>query len=390
MQLEFKATSQIITRLDNEKPVENSQGYLYAHFDFSEDWNVVDEKYALFTHDENATYICPLDESNTCLVPSSVIKACSFRVWVKGVNNGKDILIPSSKAVVNVISSGELNGKYEAINQVISDTLDYEKKGGLLEINIPNDYGISLAFNEETHVIQLLGRDKKVLSEIDLPTEDVIKNVDYEPNSKSITIEWVNGQSTTIDLSAFVDTYRADEITLTLDNETRTFSVKPEYEKKLTDFVANLFQYLINAIDTKQAKLIPDSHILLENISNSDGEIINTRISLKNVAPLNALGKIPASYLPSYVDDVVEYETISNFPTTGESGKIYIDKTTNITYRWSGTQYVEISQSLALGETSSTAYAGDKGKKNADDILALNQKIGNIDRILDSINGEII
>lgn len=79
-------------------------------------------------------------------------------------------------------------------------------------------------------------------------------------------------------------------------------------------------------------------------------------------------GKVPAAQLPSYVDDVVEYASTSVFPETGESGKIYIATDTNKTYRWGGSAYVEISESLALGETASTAYAGDKGKANADAI----------------------
>ena len=58
----------------------------------------------------------------------------------------------------------------------------------------------------------------------------------------------------------------------------------------------------------------------------------------------------------------MEYDKQSSFPTTGEVGKIYIAKDTNKTYRWSGSAYVEISASLALGETSSTAYRGDRGK----------------------------
>ena len=65
---------------------------------------------------------------------------------------------------------------------------------------------------------------------------------------------------------------------------------------------------------------------------------------------------------PAYVDDVVEYDSQDDFPETGEDGKIYIAKDTNLTYRWSGSQYVEISPSIALGETSSTAYRGDRGK----------------------------
>lgn len=62
-------------------------------------------------------------------------------------------------------------------------------------------------------------------------------------------------------------------------------------------------------------------------------------------------GKIPAAQLPSYVDDVLEYDTMSAFPATGESGKIYVAKDTSLVYRWSGTQYVEISPSPAFDNT---------------------------------------
>lgn len=90
------------------------------------------------------------------------------------------------------------------------------------------------------------------------------------------------------------------------------------------------------------------------------------------VATLGTDGKILTSQLPSYVDDVIEgYKSGADFyedsahtaakKITGEAGKIYVDLHTNVTYRWSGTAYVEISASLALGETSSTAYRGDRG-----------------------------
>lgn len=80
------------------------------------------------------------------------------------------------------------------------------------------------------------------------------------------------------------------------------------------------------------------------------------------VAELGADGKVPSAQLPSYVDDVLEYATFSAFPATGETGKIYISQDDNKTWRWSGSAYVEISASLALGETSATAYRGDRGK----------------------------
>lgn len=89
------------------------------------------------------------------------------------------------------------------------------------------------------------------------------------------------------------------------------------------------------------------------------------------VATLDANGTVPAQQLPSYVDDVLEYDGLNAFPRPGETGKIYVDLSTNKTYRWSGSTYVPISDSIALGTTSSTAYPGDKGQANANAILAL-------------------
>jgi|AGTN01.1.fsa_nt_gi hypothetical protein len=87
------------------------------------------------------------------------------------------------------------------------------------------------------------------------------------------------------------------------------------------------------------------------------------------VASLDSSGKVPSSQLPSYVDDVLEYANLAAFPATGESGKIYVTRDTNKTYRWGGSVYVEISESLALGETSSTACRGDRGKTAYDHSL---------------------
>ena len=79
------------------------------------------------------------------------------------------------------------------------------------------------------------------------------------------------------------------------------------------------------------------------------------------VAELDSSGKVPSTQLPSYVDDVLEYTAKSNFPSTGEAGKIYVDTSTNLAYRWGGSAYTEISPSIALGTTSSTAFRGDYG-----------------------------
>ncbi len=90
-------------------------------------------------------------------------------------------------------------------------------------------------------------------------------------------------------------------------------------------------------------------------ISNAAATALATKADLVD-------GKVPATQLPSYVDDVIEAADTAHFPTTGETGKIYVALDTNKTYRWSGSTYVEISASITLGETSATAYRGDRGK----------------------------
>lgn len=86
-----------------------------------------------------------------------------------------------------------------------------------------------------------------------------------------------------------------------------------------------------------------------------------TDAKISGLSASKLTGTIPTANLPSYVDDVVEGATTANFPETGEAGKIYVATSTNKTYRWSGSGYVEISASLALGTTSSTAFRGDYG-----------------------------
>lgn len=80
------------------------------------------------------------------------------------------------------------------------------------------------------------------------------------------------------------------------------------------------------------------------------------------VATLDANGLVPSSQLPSYVDDVIEAANFAALPAEGEGGKIYVTLDDNKTYRWGGSAYVEISASIALGETAGTAYEGSKGK----------------------------
>lgn len=108
------------------------------------------------------------------------------------------------------------------------------------------------------------------------------------------------------------------------------------------------------------------------------------------VAALGADGKVPSGQLPSYVDDVLEFATKSAFPATGESGKIYVDLSTNRVYRWSGSTYIEIAADrLELGETSTTAYRGDRGKIAYDHSQAAHARTDATKTEASSTNGNI-
>lgn len=141
------------------------------------------------------------------------------------------------------------------------------------------------------------------------------------------------------------------------------------------DRIENKFDGVTDKLEDALQKEIEDRKAGDTTITNSLNAFISTKGQPGGLAELDSTGKVPAAQLPSYVDDVLEYSTKAQFPQTGETGKIYVAKDTNLTYRWTGTQYLEISQSLALGETPSTAYSGDKGKANRDALNSMPTKI---------------
>lgn len=141
------------------------------------------------------------------------------------------------------------------------------------------------------------------------------------------------------------------------------------------DRPGKVYQLSPGADYTKQSSwiLIGDT----SEVNNKIQQFIDSKGNPNGLASLNESGVIPSAQLPSYVDDVIEVTQYDQLPETGESGKIYIVTSTNIQYRWSGSAYVEISKSIALGETSSTAYPGDKGKATTDIVNSLSDNLVN-------------
>ena len=176
------------------------------------------------------------------------------------------------------------------------------------------------------------------------------------------------------------DTYIVVKNTFTVTDSTASYLNTPFLSEPNTDRDSDgnprglIIQYILYTFDGNRAISRTAANFVLEK---GLYKVLESYPKLTN-------GLIPAQYLPSYVDDVLEFPLLAAFPTTGETGKIYVDTTENRTYRWSGTQYTEIGKSLALGETSSTAYAGDKGAANA---AAISNITTNLSNLTDAVEG---
>ena len=155
----------------------------------------------------------------------------------------------------------------------------------------------------------------------------------------------------------------------------------PNLKVVIENKVESTVEHILNNIDNYP--------IIKEKIIQFCNEVIEAKRGVANgIASLDGDGKVPASQLPSYVDDVLEgyyvdethfaEKYIENAPVyyTPEKGKIYVDISESTdysgkTYRWSGTKYSVISETLALGEVTGTAYDGGKGKKTTDIVNSL-------------------
>lgn len=187
---------------------------------------------------------------------------------------------------------------------------------------------------------------------------------------------------------------------------------------------SNIFEYLTKGIGNLAGRTTTLNDDINSKLSSFtiDGIIINNQnnsINLDNLnvektinkgqkngyAPLNSSGLIDQQYLPSYVDDVIEMivlvmegdkaitiiDPVTRESIQGESGKIYIDINTNKQYRYVGSYFALISANLALGETSGTAYEGNKGKATTDTVNSHIQNTNNPHNVIASqVNGTFL
>lgn len=144
----------------------------------------------------------------------------------------------------------------------------------------------------------------------------------------------INVQDAIDEVEVRLDTAETD-ISDHVDNETDAHNASAiSYVNTTSGLVAIEVQAAIDEVESRLGTAETDIQTIEDSVGQANG-----------IAPLNGSSKIDATYLPSYVDDVLEYADLISFPLVGETSKIYVTLDTNKTYRWTGSVYIEISAS---------------------------------------------
>lgn len=274
---------------------------------------------------------------------------------------------------------------------------------------VQETYPYGVYFATDTHEIIFQGISYGMSSSF-----KAVKSVDI--SGTTMTITYTDGsESTTITLNkSMVGLGNVD------NTSDANKPVSTAQQQAINAVKSTVGGYTINGKKISSNPSITKGDLLLGNVTN-DAQVKRSEMGVANgVATLDERGKIPVSQLDGQMARVFGIEkavaSSTNLPSDGvsEGDRYYVIDTkkiyerledswdegtdpkedtiynfrltdatgsssrTNILYRWDGKSLVEISASLALGETSGTAYEGSKGKKNADDIASLNSKVSAI------------
>ena len=286
--------------------------------------------------------------------------------------------IENSVGAPDGIATLDSEGKLE-VSQIPNEALNVIEGKYMTETQFTDSEGVEFIPRHNTIYIDSIGGSNKLyrwdgfkyveVSDSDNVTEAIDNHIKDFNNPHKVTAEQIGLGN--VDNTADIDKPISTAVQEALD--TVNTKVTEHTENKENPHGVTAEQIGLGNVNNTADYDKPVSKATQDEIDRIDGRIdtIDNSIGVPSgIATLDPDGKVPSSQLPSYVDDVIEVATLDELPATGEAGKIYVTKDTNLTYRWSGSKYVEISASLALGETSSTAYAGDKGKATTDSLNA--------------------
>lgn len=252
-----------------------------------------------------------------------------------------------------------------AINtQTNANTMSIGAQGSAIASMNRDLYG---SWSGETRVEPIFAKKEDIPTELGVMDVDGENAIEVTGDADKVVKLKINSNKGNVTLEQSTDGLRANVDLSSYEHSGVAKGLIEALDVIVTGMGAGKTLASLTETDGKIDATFQDISITESQISNFGSYIPTSQKGAVNgVATLGADGKVPTSQLPSYVDDVLTYANKNGFPSSGETGKIYVAEDTNLTYRWSGTAYVEISASLALGETSATAYAGDKGKALAE------------------------
>ena len=303
-----------------------------------------------------------------------------------------DIATSSTTGLVKLGSDTVQSTAANSVTSTSSRTYAVQKNSsGQLVVNVPwtdNNTTYSIATSSTPGLVKL-GNDTVQSTAANSVTSTSSRTYAIQKNSNNqlvVNVPWTDTKTTVDSALSSTSTNPVQNKVIYSELSTTNTNISNNANK-----IRTLESYFDNegsalyAVNDEDGRSITTTYATKTELSTkANASDFNTFKGLKGqkngLAELDSNGRVPSNQLPSYVDDVIEgYYYNSKFykessHTTeidGESGKIYTDLGNNKTYRWSGTTYTEISASLALGETESTAYPGNKGKANAANITTL-------------------
>lgn len=287
--------------------------------------------------------------------------------------DGSNILLKKNGVVISTITDADTDTK------VTSEENHYTPSETAIELSVEATGATEKATWDTTNLVTGVNLQRDGKGHIVGITVDSIKMPENPNTNDGNDNQTVKADNVTFDANDVVEFVAGSNVTIEANETNATITIKAE-DTTYSDVEANGDSGLMTGADKAKLdgienganKTIVDEALNKDSSNPVQNKVIKAALdnkletSLKGtangLAELDANGKVLSAQLPSYVDDVLEYANKDSFPEQGESGKIYVDLNDNLTYRWSGTTYIEISRSLALGEIDSTAYRGDRGK----------------------------
>ena len=306
MTLEFKVDKQTIIRLDEQKVVEKSQDYVYAHFIFSEDWKGLD-KYALMRpYDVAANYKVEIGKNNTIKIPYDLVVFPGFIMAALGTDGNEHTKITTDGVDVDVEPAPIIDGDDALAVRYVSsanDTITVDKISDTLDLGIDLDLKYvdnvlnlyAYTYNEKSEEGEPIKKEKLLTS---ILLDDVITSIepelehtdDEQTTYRNFVITQADGTVIRFSIDNFFN-----EIRTSLANEvTRATSVENNLDSRLSkveeDYLTSQDkQELTSAINNEASVRQEQDNLTNQNLNTLKTNIEEGNIALIEQADLDAI-----------------------------------------------------------------------------------------------------